>query len=363
MVTPMDTRSAPTDDFSGRLIDDGAQLLRGPGLRPKVMREFRLHLGSPFLSLFPAAMFDQVAVVEVAAAVDATGRFAENFADRGVRSLFSSIGGVVGDPAQRAESARWLKQMHREVHGNGRGYYSDVRYSALNPELWTWIANSGHRFIMVTFPLCTGIIPTSAEKDAMYRFLRYNAADLELRSSSGTLATTWAEFEKQYNAIAETRVSSSPFLRDQYAGLTKLPLPTLGMSRASRSAMTPFWKLIRGYGGHLIQLCSYMTMHPAVAEAVGYRPSRAAEAEFRVIVAAMRLLWRTLPEKARTDSMIYERLQLEQMELDGQTTGAAYCDRRARFEERRRRIIAYGERYKLDSFGVPESRGGCPVGR
>ena len=35
--------------------------------------------------------------------------------------------------------------------------------------------------------------------------------------------------------------------------------------------------------------------------------------------------------------MIYERLQLEQMELDGQTTGAAYCDRRARFEERRRR--------------------------
>ena len=79
----------------------------------------------------------------------------------------------MGDPAQRAESARWLKQMHREVHGNGRGYYSDVRYSAPNPELWTWIANSGHRFIMVTFPLCTGIIPTSAEKDAMYRFLRF----------------------------------------------------------------------------------------------------------------------------------------------------------------------------------------------
>ena len=108
--------------------------------------------------------------------------------------------------------------------------------------------------------------------------------------------------EKQYNAIAETRVSSSPFLRDQYAGLTKLPLPTLGMSRASRSAMTPFWKLIRGYGGHLIQLCSYMTMHPAVAEAVGYRPSRAAEAEFRVIVAAMRLLWRT-PSGEGTDRL------------------------------------------------------------
>ena len=76
-------------------------------------------------------------------------------------------------------------------------------------------------------------------------------------------------------------MSSSPFLRDQYAGLTKLPLPTLGMSRASRSAMTPFWKLIRGYGGHLIQLCSYMTMHPAVAEGGYYQPSRAAEAEFR----------------------------------------------------------------------------------
>ena len=184
----------------------------------------------------------------------------------------------------------------------------------------------------------------------------------------GALASVWSQ------AISRADIGSWTFgdlveTYQLYPGdntlriRTKLPLPTLGMSRASRSAMTPFWKLIRGYGGHLIQLCSYMTMHPAVAEAVGYRPSRAAEAEFRVIVAAMRLLWRTLPEKARTDSMIYERLQLEQMELDGQTTGAAYCDRRARFEERRRRIIAYGERYKLDSFGVPESRGGCPVGR
>ena len=57
-------------------------------VRPKVLVEFRKHSGSTLGGFFGAAAFDEVALVPVAAAVDKTGRFASNFADRGVRSGF-----------------------------------------------------------------------------------------------------------------------------------------------------------------------------------------------------------------------------------------------------------------------------------
>lgn len=345
---------------STRFIDDGALLLQGPGLRPEVMRAFRLHLGSPFIGLFPAALFDQVAMVEVAASVDATGRFAQNFADRGVRSGLSAIGAVLGNPTQRAESAQWLKQMHREVHGRGKGHYENVRYSALNPEQWTWIANSTTRLLMTTFPLCTGIRPTPTEQEAMYQFIRNLMVDLELPSETGKLPATWIDFEAHYNSVAESKIASSPFPREKFAELSKLPLPTLLLPRPVRAAMIPLWYLIRGYSGHLIKVCSAKAMHPAVAAAIGYQPSGLGDLEFQVIIGAMHTLWRVLPEKLRTDPFTYERLQLEQLELDGDT-GPEYTRRKNQLERRITKLITFGQRYQLDTFGVPESRGVCPM--
>ena len=54
-------------------------------VRPEVISAFRKHSGSVLGGFFGAAAFDEVALVPVAAAVDKTGRFAANFADRGVR--------------------------------------------------------------------------------------------------------------------------------------------------------------------------------------------------------------------------------------------------------------------------------------
>ena len=111
-------------------------------VRPEVLAEFRKHTGSALGGFFGAAAFDEVALVPVAAAVDKTGRFAANFADRGVRSGFSSFLAIWGDPADRAAEGERLKQMHREVRGRGKGTFADVRYSALDPKLWNWIAVS-----------------------------------------------------------------------------------------------------------------------------------------------------------------------------------------------------------------------------
>lgn len=67
-------------------------------VRPKVMAEFRKHSGSTLGGFFGAATCDEVALVPVAAAVDKTGRFEANFADRGVRSGFSAFLAIWGDP-------------------------------------------------------------------------------------------------------------------------------------------------------------------------------------------------------------------------------------------------------------------------
>src|SRR5262245_28052761 len=82
-------------------------------VRPKVIYEFRKHSGSVLGGLFGAAAFDEVALVPVAAAVDRTGRFASNFADRGVRSGFSALLAIWGDATDRAAEGDRLKTMHR----------------------------------------------------------------------------------------------------------------------------------------------------------------------------------------------------------------------------------------------------------
>ncbi len=121
------------------------------GVRPRVMKEFRKHTGSAFGGFFGAAAFDEVALVPVAAAVDKTGRFAANFADRGVRSGFSTFLAIWGDSSDRAAEGERLKLLHRDVRGHGIGDFADVRYSALDPKLWNWIAVSGLFLVLSYF--------------------------------------------------------------------------------------------------------------------------------------------------------------------------------------------------------------------
>lgn len=139
------------------------------GVRPGALREFRKFSGSTLPGFFGAAAFDEVAVVPVAAAVDKTGRFDENFADRSVRSGFSTALALWGDPEDRAAEADRLKRLHRDVRGAGTGDFADVRYSALNPQLWNWIALSGMFLILRSFTPATGIKLSPAETEAAYR--------------------------------------------------------------------------------------------------------------------------------------------------------------------------------------------------
>lgn len=62
----------------------------------------------------------------VAASVDRTGRFAANFADRGVRSGASAMIALWGDSDDRRAEADWLKLRHSDVRGAGTADFGEV---------------------------------------------------------------------------------------------------------------------------------------------------------------------------------------------------------------------------------------------
>ncbi|ULE34126.1 oxygenase MpaB family protein [Mycobacterium sp. IDR2000157661] len=303
-------------------------------VRPEVIAEFRKHSGSALGGFFGAAAFDEVALVPVAAAVDKTGRFAANFADRGVRSGFSSFLAIWGDPADRAAEGDRLRRMHREVRGTGTGAFADVRYSALDPKLWNWIAVSGLFVVLNSFTPCTGITMTAAEKETAYAQLLEAFRSLELPGRNAKLPATYAEAVQYYDAMVDTVLRANPFLSRVTADLTRLPLPTLMLSAPLRRALTPPWLLLRPIAGRVVKVCSFGILHPGVRELTGFGWTSRHDREFECYTRLMQLAWRVLPDRVLLIPLARNRLEYE-------------------------RLVRLHRSVALDSFAPPP---GCPVG-
>jgi uncharacterized protein (DUF2236 family) len=317
----------------GSADDDGQSLAE---LRPSVLREFRRFSGSILPSFFGAAAFDEVAVVPVAAAVDKTGRFDQNFTDRGLRGGFSTTLALWGDAQDRAVEADRLKRLHRDVHGVGTGDFADVRYSALNPELWNWIALSGIFLILRSFPPATGIRLSPAETEAAYRQLLDVFAVLELPGRSAALPRSYAEAARSYDEMVCTHAQSNPFLDRVVDGLGRLPLPRLLLPRLLRIALTPAWLIARPVVGRVIKICSFGIMHDGIRALTGFTWRPIHEVEFTCYTALLQLAWRSLPDRVLLIPLAYNRFQYEKL-------------------TRLYRSVA------LETFLPETSAGGCPV--
>ncbi|MEO3758575.1 oxygenase MpaB family protein [Mycobacterium sp. B14F4] len=303
-------------------------------VRPEVIAEFRKHSGSALGGFFGAAAFDEVALVPVAAAVDKTGRFAANFADRGVRSGFSSFLAIWGDPADRAAEGERLKRMHQEVRGRGKGEFADVRYSALDPKLWNWIAVSGLFLVLNSFTPCTGVTMSPAEREVAYEQLLEAFRSLELPGKNAGLPATYAEAVQYYDTMVTTELRANPFLYRVTADLTRLPLPTLMLSPPLRRALTPPWLLLRPIAGRVVKVCSFGILHPGVRELTGFQWTARHDVEFELYTRMLQLAWRVLPDRVRLIPLARNRLEYEKL-------------------VRLHRSVA------LESFAPPP---GCPVG-
>lgn len=282
-------------------------------VRPWVMTQFRKHTGSVFAGAFGAAAFDEVALVPVAAAVDKTGRFEGNFADRGVRSGFSALLAIWGDPADRAAEGERLKLLHRDVRGHGKGDFADVRYSALSPQLWNWIAISGIFVTLHSFTPATGITLSPAEQEAAYQQVLEGFRAIELPGKSGKLPATYAEANDYYDRMVYTELAANQFLDRVTAGLTRLPLPTLLLPAPLRLAMTPLWLAVRPGAGRVVKVCSFGILHPGVRELTGFRWQPRHDAEFGLYTRLLQLAWRVLPDRLVLIPLAYNRLQYEKL--------------------------------------------------
>lgn len=355
----------PIDAHDGTDGTDGLDLLAGPGLRPAVMADFRKHIGSVLTGVFGGVLFDEVARVPIAASVDHTGRFRENFTDRALRSGFSGQA-ILADAAQRRKHARWLIDQHRTVRGTGVGEYDGVRYSALDPDLWLWIIASAVHAILVAFPVVTGHTLRPAEKEAAYQYLRHLFGELELPSRRGKLPATAEEFDAYYDKTVATELEANGFLRHQFATLTRLPLPSLLLPKWMRPVLTPPWLVVRPVAGRVVQVCSAKTMHPDVLAMIGFELKPHHDAEFALYSALLQLAWRVLPDRLKLEPIHYNRVRLDALRARYRDTARG----RARYERSVRRLnrqntwlARFYDRYGLETFAVPEGRsGGCPFG-
>lgn len=301
-------------------------------VRPRVLRQFRKYSGSALVSFYGASAFDEVAVPAVAAAVDKTGRFYENFTDRSLRGGFSTTLALWGDAADRAGEAHRLKTLHRDVRGFGEEHFADVRYSALDPVLWNWIAVSGIFLFMNSFTPSTGIRLTPAEQDAAYLQLLDAFDVLRLPGRSAGFPPTWTAAQQYYDDMVATRTRANPFLDRSVKRLDELPLPTLLLPKSLAKVLTPAWMALRPAAGRVIKICSFGIMHPGIRTHTGFAWRRRHDREFAMYTAVLQALWRVLPDRLLLVPLARNRLEYE-------------------------KIVRLHRSVALDSFAPP----GCPV--
>ncbi|MGV0626737.1 oxygenase MpaB family protein [Mycolicibacter minnesotensis] len=281
-------------------------------VRPAVMAQFRRHSGSVLTGFFGAAAFDEVALAPVAAAVDRTGRFERNFTDRAIRSGFSALLAIWGDAEDRAAEGERLKLMHRDVHGQGKGDFADVRYSALNPKLWNWIAVSGMFVTLHSFPAVTGIEWNDAEREAAYRQLLEAFRALELPGKSSKFPATYAEAVDYYDDMVRNELEANPFLDRVTAGLGRLPLPSM-LPAPVRAAAAPLWSVVSAGAGRVVKICSFGIMHPGVRKLTGFGWEPRHDTEFQLYTQLLQVAWRVLPDRMVLVPLAYNRMQYEKL--------------------------------------------------
>ena len=225
--------------------------------------------------------------------------------------------------------------MHREVRGRGTGEFADVRYSALDPRLWNWIAVSGLMLVLNAFTPCTGITMTDDEREAAYQQLLEGFRSLELPGKSAKFPASYAEAAEYYESMVDGELASNPFLRRVTGDLTKLPLPTLVLPPLVRTALTPPWLLLRPLAGRVVTVCSFGILHPGIRELTGFRWQARHDREFALYARLLQLAWRTLPDRLLLIPLARNRIEYEKL-------------------VRLHRSVA------LDSFAPPAGR--CPAG-
>lgn len=306
--------SVIADAHEGAATDHGAVAPWDPTQpHAALAADVRWWAGSPVsFGLFGRLALDQVAYREVAAAVDASGRFKQNFTNRGIRSYLWGPLLLFGDDVDRRATADRLKQMHGAVRGRGKGAFADVRYSALNPDLWKWVAVSSQNIFYAGYIATFGEDFTDDERQVVYSTLRY-MSEFGLPSEASQTPETFAEAAAYYEDVASTKLADNEFLQWANRQFDMLPVPTLFGPRWLHALVTPLWRLVTPVFARPVRVCSEGASHPRMRELLGVTWTRRRQREYRFYLAMLRFMHHRLPKMLTLEPLAYNRYRYERL--------------------------------------------------
>nr|WP_319944438.1 oxygenase MpaB family protein [Nocardia macrotermitis] len=275
--------------------------------------DVRWFLGSPLGGVFGGLALDQVAYRRIAAAVDRTGRFADNFTDRGVRSAAFTALMAFGDPTDRETFRGDLKRLHADVKGTGRGEFAEDRYSALAPELWIWVAVSSLHVFYRAYLTIGAPRLDERDRELVYRTMRAEMAYLELPSRAGKLPETVREMLDYYDQVAATELADNEFLRFARRGFLAPPPSKILIPPGLHPVLAPIWRVLVKLAARPTIVCSDAVAHPRMRELFGVRATARDRLEFAIYVRILRVAWRRLPRRLALSPLAYNRYRYERI--------------------------------------------------
>lgn len=275
--------------------------------------DVRWWMGMPLtFALYGRLVLDQVAYREVAAAVDATGRFQENFTNRGIRSYLWGPLMLFGDEADRRAKAEQLKRMHGAVKGRGRGAFEGERFSALDPALWKWVGTSSALLFHTGYVTTYGGSLDTEQREVVYETV-LAMTDFGLASEQADVPPTLAAALDYYEEVAATKLADNEFLQWANASFDTLPVPTLVGPRWLHLLITPAWRVATPALARPARICGEAAAHPRMRELLDIRWSRRKQMEFRAYTAALRGMRRALPARLLLEPLAYNRYRYERL--------------------------------------------------
>lgn len=275
--------------------------------------DVRWWMGMPLaFGLFGRLALDQVAYREVAAAVDASGRFAENFTNRGIRSYLWGPLMLFGDEGDRHATIDRLKRMHGEVRGRGRGDFDGERYSALDPDLWKWVGTSSALVFYTGYVTTYGARLSAEEREVVYRTV-LSMSDAGLPSERSEPPRTVAEMTAYYDEVAATKLAPNSFLEWANDSFSALPVPTLVGPRWLHRVITPLWRALTPALSRPARICGEGAAHPRMRELLGVTWTPAKQRELQCYLAVLRWSRRALPACLLLEPLAYNRHRYERL--------------------------------------------------
>lgn len=276
--------------------------------------DVRWWVGSPLaFGLFGRLALDQVAYRKVAAAVDHSGRFAENFTNRGIRSYLWGPLMLFGDEADRRATAQRLRTMHGQVRGKGTGEFAGERFSALDPKLWKWVGTSSmlvfYRGYLATF----GEHFDEEQREVVYRTLLHMTELYDVPSDASRIPDTVAEMESYYDDVAAHELADNDFLQWANRSFDALPVPTLLGPRWLHRLITPLWRLLTPALSRPARILSDGTHHPRMQELLGVEMTPWRRTEYRLHLRALAFFHRRFPKRLTLEPVAHNRYVYERL--------------------------------------------------